>query len=204
MPNDITDLYQEQHKKRLSFMPWLYYSLKEKHKRWAQAWQQSIQAQLQALETVSLGSNNFIAPEAAIFAEPGRPIHIGNHCQIAAHVFLHGPLTLGDHVGINQNAKLDGGKAGINIGNGVRIGPNCCIYAFNHGMEAERHINDQPVTSKGISIGNDVWIGANVSIRDGVSIGDGAVVGMGSVVTQNIAENTVVAGSPATRIGYRK
>lgn len=200
----MPDQFRQQHKKRLSFMPWLYYSLKPKHKLWAQAWQAELQTQLSALETVTFGENSFVAPEATLFAEPGRGIIIGNDVQIAANVFLHGPLHIADNVGINQNARLDGGRAGIVVGSGSRIGPGCNIYAFNHGMEARHEIRHQAVTSKGIQIGADVWIGANVCIVDGVTIGDGAIVGMGSVVTKNISANDVVAGNPATRIGYRK
>ena len=31
--------YREQHKHRLNYMPWLYWSLKPKHREWAEAWQ---------------------------------------------------------------------------------------------------------------------------------------------------------------------
>ena len=43
-------------------------------------------------------------------------------------------------------------------------------------MEPTRLVREQPVTSKGIDIGEDVWIGAHVGIVDGVTIGDGAVI----------------------------
>ena len=38
----------------------------------------------------------------------------------------------------------------------------------------------QPLTKKGIVIGDDIWIGANCIILDGVRIGDGAVIAAGS------------------------
>ena len=64
-------------------------------------------------------------------------------------------------------------------------------------MAADRVIREQPVSSKGIRIGRDVWVGANVGIVDGVTIGDGAVIGMGSVVTRDVPAGMVVAGNPA-------
>lgn len=197
------DQYREQHKRRLSFMPWLYYQLKDKHLTWAKPWQQEVQSHLLMLETVAIGDNCFIAPEANLFAEPGRPITIGDQSQIAADCFLHGPISLGNHVSINHNASLDGGSAGIHIGNNTRIAARVCIYAFNHGMAPEQLVRDQSVTSEGVHIGDDVWIGANVSIVDGVTIGNGAVIGMGSVVTGNVEANTKVAGIPAKPIGSR-
>ena len=53
-------------------------------------------------------------------------------------------------------------------------------------------MREQPVTSRGITIGKDVWIGANAGVTDGVTIGDHAVVGMGAVVTHDVPEGAVV------------
>jgi acetyltransferase-like isoleucine patch superfamily enzyme len=198
------DIYREQHKKRLSYMPWLYFSLKPKHKIWAEAWQQEVQQQLQLMETISIEPGCFIAPESNLFAEPGRDIVINSGSHIAADCFLHGPIELGANCSINRGVTMDGGRAGIRIGSNTRIAANCCLYAFNHGLDADQLIREQPVTSKGINIGNDVWIGANVSIVDGVTIEDGAVVGMGSVVTRDVKANTIVAGNPAQTINERR
>ena len=38
--------YREQHKHRLNYMPWLYWSLKAKNRGWAEAWQKEYQAYL--------------------------------------------------------------------------------------------------------------------------------------------------------------
>lgn len=195
--------YREQHKRRLSYMPWLYYSLKPKHREWADAWQAEIQQTLRGLETVAIGEECFIAPEANLFAEPGRTIRLGDRTHIAANCFLHGPISIGSGVGINHSVTMDGGRAGISIGDNTRIAAHVCIYAFNHGMAPDRLIREQPVTSKGIHIGQDVWIGANVSIVDGVTIGDGAIIGMGSVVTRDIPARMKAVGIPARVIGPR-
>ena len=196
--------YTEQHKRRLSYMPWLYFSLKPKHLQWAEPWQAEIQQSLMALETIRFGDGGFVAPEAVLFAEPGRDIVVGDRCQIAAEAFLHGPIRLGHNVGINQGAILDGGRAGIEIGDNTRIAARCTVYAFDHGMDGDRLIREQPVSSRGIRIGCDVWIGAGVGIVDGVTIGDGAVIGMGSVVTRDVAPYSKVAGNPARPIGERR
>lgn len=196
--------YQTQHKKRLSWMPWLYFKLKPKHLVWAKPWQDEIQQNLSLLETIHIGQQCFIAPEAQLFAEPGRDIHIGNQCMIAAGVFMHGPITLGDEVAVNHNASLDGGRNGIKIGHRTRIANNVTIYAFNHGMSPDAPIYQQAVSSKGVVIGQDVWIGAQAGIVDGVTIGDHAVIGMGSIVTKNVPDYVIVAGNPARVIGDRR
>lgn len=196
--------YQSQHKKRLSHMPWLYFSLKPKLLSWANPWQEQVQAEFMALETVSFGQNCFIAPEVNLFAEPGRGIQIGDQCMIAADSFLHGPITLGDEVAINHGSSLDGGRAGITIGDQTRIANNVTIYAFNHGMHPDRPIYQQNVSSEGVVIGKDVWIGAQAGIVDGVTIGDCAVIGMGCIVTKDVPDYAIVAGNPARVIGDRR
>lgn len=193
----MTDPYRDQHKQRLSYMPWLYASLKPAQREWADAWQRALQADLMALETVVFGAGCFVAPQARLFAEPGRTIEVGDGSQIAADCFLHGPIRLGAQVSLNQGVIMDGGRAGIEIGDNTRVAARCTFYAFNHGMAPDRLVREQPVTSKGIRIGRDVWIGANVGIVDGVTIGDGAIVGMGAVVTRDVPAGKVVAGNPA-------
>jgi acetyltransferase-like isoleucine patch superfamily enzyme len=193
-----------QHQRRLAWMPWLYDSLKPRHLEWARPWQEAVQAQLQEQETVTIGEGCFIAPEAAIFAELGRDIRIGPRCRIAALAFLHGPITLGADVSINARASLDGGAAGLTIGDGCRIATGATIYAFDHGMSPERPLRDQPVSSRGIVLGKDVWVGANAGICDGVRIGDHAVIGMGAVVTSDVPEYAIMGGVPARVIGDRR
>ncbi len=199
----MDESYREQHKRRLAWMPWLYSSLKPAQREWAERWQQEIQQQLMALETVTIADHCFIAPNAALFAEPGRTIRIGPGCQIAADTFLHGPITLDSNVSINHSVSMDGGASGITVGDNTRIACHCTLFAFNHGIAAEQLVREQPVTSKGIHIGSDVWIGANVSIVDGVTIGDGCVIGMGSVVTHDMPAGSIVAGNPARVIRAR-
>lgn len=202
--NPNLEKYRQQHQLRLSYMPWLYARLKAEHRLWAEAWQNAIQQHLQAMETIHIGQHCFIAPEARLFAEPGRPIIVGDNSYIAADAVLHGPITLGNNVSINHHATLDGGRKGIAIGDQSRLAAYTSLYAFNHGLAADRAICDQPVTSLGIILGRDVWLGAHVSIVDGVTLADGAVAGINSVVTHNVEAYTIVAGNPARVIGQRK
>ena len=205
----MTDLdpllkYREQHKHRLNYMPWLYWTLKPKHRAWAEIWQKEYQAYLMEMETIEIGENCFISPLAHIFAEPGRKIIIGDNTFIAADCTLHGPLNIGREVAINHHCILDGGRAGIQLHDQVRIAAYCHLYAFDHGMDFAEPIYKQAVRSQGIEIGKDVWLGAHVGVKDGVKIAQQAVVGMNSMVTKDVAEREVVVGNPARRIRYRE
>lgn len=201
---DDLQTYREQHKRRLAWMPWLYFVLKDRHRDWAEAWQREVQAELMRLETIRIGAGCFIAPEARLFGEPGRGIEIGDGCSIAAEAFLHGPITLGRNVSLNARAVLDGGGKGIVVGDDTRIATGATLFAFNHGLDPERLIREQPVTSEGIRLGCDVWIGANAGVTDGVVIGDHAVVAMGAVVTKDVPPWAIVGGVPARVIGDRR
>ncbi|MFI3246106.1 MAG: acyltransferase [Ferrimonas sp.] len=194
----------EQHKQRLNWMPWLYFKLKPKQQQWALPWQQQLQRRHSAFETVHFAQHCFVAETARLFAEPGRDIIIGTQSHIGADTFLHGPLRIGQGVGINHACSLDGGKAGIEIGDHCRIAANVKMYAFNHGVSSNALIAEQPVTSRGIKLGMDVWLGTDVAICDGVTIGDHAIVGMGSVVTRSIPAYEIWAGNPAKKIGDRR
>ncbi len=185
-------------------MPYLYFRLRSPQKEVAAAHQAELQAMLCARECVVLGENCFIAPEAAIFGEPGRGVRLGSHCFVAAGAFLHGPITTGDHVGINPGAHLDGGAAGIQIGHDTRIAAGAKLYAWDHGIDPGAPVRRQRTRSQGIRIGDDVWIGANAGITDGVTIGDHAVVAMGAVVTRDVPPWAIVGGVPARVIGDRR
>ncbi|WNG62479.1 acyltransferase [Archangium gephyra] len=186
-------------------MPWLYFTLKPRHRAWAEAWQKEVQDNLRELETVEIAEGCFISPEAHLFAEPGRPIRIiGPGVSIAANTFVHGPVVLEAGVSLNARVSLDGGASGIHIGEGSRIATGATLYAFDHGLAPDRAVREQPVTSRGIVLGKDVWVGANAGITDGVRLGDHAVVGMGAVVTRDVPPWAIVAGVPARVIGDRR
>lgn len=188
----------------MAFMPWLYFSAKASVRAWAEPWQHALHAAVSALEQVEIDPGAFIAPTAQIFAEPHRKVRLANGASVAAHAFVHGPVTLAEHASINAYAMLDGGTRGIQIGAGTRIAAHASLYAFDHGMAPELAIRDQPTRSLGITIGADVWIGTRAVITDGVSIGDHAVVGAGAVVTHAVAPYAIVGGVPARVIGDRR
>jgi acetyltransferase-like isoleucine patch superfamily enzyme len=194
--------YEPQKRHRMSWMHWLHDI--PKHAAWARAWQRHVQATLSALETVRFGEECFVAENVHIFAEPGRDVAVGDGTHIGADVFVHGPVTFGKNVALNARCHIDGGRAGVVIGDDTRIGPECRLFAFNHSFAPDALVREQPTTSEGIVVGRDVWLGASVCVTDGVRIGDHAVVGMGAVVTKDVPEWAVAAGNPARVVGDRR
>ena len=133
-------------------------------------------------------------------------IVLGDHCVIKKGTLIEsygGKIEIGSNCSFNPYCVIYG-HGGLHVGNDVRVATGAVIIPANHIFEDKNTpITKQGIKTKGISIGNDVWIGANVTILDGVKIGDSTVVGAGAVVTKNAASHCVYAGVPAKLVRER-
>ncbi|MCP4264264.1 MAG: acyltransferase [Maribacter sp.] len=154
---------------------------------------------------IAIGNHTKLLRGAFINASAGT-ISIGSKCYVDRNVIIScngGDIIIGDHCSFNPYCVIYG-HGGLRIGNDVRIAAGTIIIPANHGFnDKNRKICEQPISAKGITIGNDCWIGAGVNILDGVTIGDGCVIGAGSVVTKTVEPFTVVVGNPAKVIRNR-
>ena len=155
----------------------------------------------------------------------GNSINIGKNCQIKDHSDIlagKGNVDIGDSVVLHENVLVRTFGYNISIGEGTTINRNTCILSqvsigkycsiapnvvivgANHIFSDKSvNIKHQGSSSKGIVIGNDVWIGANATILDGVTIGDGCVIAAGAVVARPVENNCVVGGVPGKVIKKR-
>ncbi|WP_128376472.1 acyltransferase [Streptomyces cavernae] len=145
-----------------------------------------------------VGERCYVAESAAVFPDL---LRLGDDSYIAAHAYVTGELTTGADCTLNPYATVRGT---VNLGNGVRIGAHTSLLGFNHSMAPDRPVFQQPLTSQGITIGDDVWIGSHVVVVDGVTIGDHCVIGAGAVVTKDVPAWTVAAGNPARPLRDRR
>lgn len=135
------------------------------------------------------------------------PIHcfnpnvtVGRHVSLYPNVsfFGDGPIIIGDDVKIGNNCVIYASKdAGVTIGSKTIIAANSYIIDNNHNIALGIPIQSQGLVSKHISIGSDVWIGASCVIGMGADIRMGAVIGANSFVNSEILENQIAFGSPA-------
>ena len=93
-------------------------------------------------------------------------------------------------------------RAGIEIGDHVKIGGNVRIFDHNyHSMDfmvrRDGRLDQQNVRSALVRIGNDVFVGTNAIILKGVTIGDRAIIGAGAVVSCDVPADEIWAGNPA-------
>jgi acetyltransferase-like isoleucine patch superfamily enzyme len=160
-------------------------------------------------DDLRLGQHCFIGDRVQIYRTA-----TGGYVDLQDRVALYGDMIIettdggnviiGEETHIQARCQLVAGKSSIIVGKRVEIAPNCGFYPFNHGMEADTPIREQPVVSKGdIVIDDDAWLGFSVVVLDGVHIGKGAVIGAGAVVTCDIPENAIAIGVPARVVAVR-
>ncbi len=119
-------------------------------------------------------------------------------CRYAIVQAFGGTIRIGTRSAIGDFCNLYGFSGGLDIGNDVLIASGCRIVPNSHSVEmSDLPISSLSMTSKGIIIGDGVWMGANVVVLDGVTIGKGAVIGAGAVVTHDIPSFSIAAGVPA-------
>ncbi|QHC60454.1 DapH/DapD/GlmU-related protein [Rathayibacter sp. VKM Ac-2760] len=145
----------------------------------------------------ALGADCYVAESAAV--DPERLV-LGDRSYIAAGAYLTGEVAIGADCSLNAYTVVRGD---VVLGSAVRVGAHTSILGFNHSMEPGIEVFRQPLTSRGIRIGDDVWIGSHVVVLDGVTVGDHAVLAAGAVVTKDVAAGAVVGGNPARRLRWR-
>lgn len=147
-----------------------------------------------------------ISPKAEV--ELSSLLKIGKKSQISSFTKIKvsdGPLEIGHDTDIGTNCFISADKGGVYIGNYCLISPNVTIVGNNYKYNRlDIPVCQQEKTSKGIKIGNDVWLGAGVAILDGAVIGNGVIVSPNSVVSSTIPDNVIVQGSPAKIIFRRR
>lgn len=127
---------------------------------------------------------------------------LGDRSYVAAHAHVTGDVVIGADCSVNVGVAILGL---VRTGRAVRIGAHTSLLGFDHGFtDTDLEVFRQPLTTAGITIGDDVWLGAHVVVVDGVRIGSHAVVGAGSVVTRDVADWAVVAGNPARVLRDRR
>lgn len=178
----------------MDYMPWK--TRTEEQKADQRNWQQ----QLASRFDTTFGNDCYISRRA--FVSPDKLI-MGDFSYIAAGAIVRNTdLAMGEFCTVNANSIIVGK---VKMGNGVRIATHASIYGFNHGYaDITEPIYKQKTTSKGIVIGDDVWIGAGAVLLDGVQIGSHSIIAAGAIVTKDVAEYSIVGGNPARLIKDRR
>ena len=129
---------------------------------------------------------------------PYRKFSLGRHSVVESFCCINnavGDVIIGDHTRIGIHNTIIGP---VSIGNHVNLAQGITVTALNHNFtDTSKRIDEQGISTKQVTIGDDVWIGANAVILPGVTIGRHVVVAAGAVVTKDVPDNCIVGGVPA-------
>ncbi|NBB81331.1 MAG: acyltransferase [Verrucomicrobia bacterium] len=131
---------------------------------------------------------------------------IGDESRIGDNVRIEvkgGQVSIGRGCLINDNCVITAWTS-VTLCDHTRIAPFCLITDRNHGLNRNALIVEQEGIKEPVVIEEDVWIASSCVVLPGVRIQRGAVVGANSVVNRSVLPATIVAGSPANKIGSRR
>ena len=144
------------------------------------------------------GKHSVIHRSVRMDTPPYRRFRLGDYSVVESFACINnavGDVMIGDHTRIGLHNTIIGP---VSIGSHVNLAQGITVTALNHNFEnAEKHIDEQGVSTTPVTIEDDVWIGANAVILPGVHIGNHCVVAAGAVVTKNVPPHSLVAGVPA-------
>ena len=158
---------------------------------------------------VAMGQNVVLDDNCVIDAtgEENAGIVIGSNVFVGRNTIIYcqnGNIVIGENANIGSNCQIFSAGS-VEIGKNVLVGAYSYLIGGGHVMvDYSSPIIEQGRISRGIRLGDNVWVGAGVKILDGVTIGRDAVIGTGAVVNRDIAAYAVAAGLPAKVIGDRR
>ena len=144
------------------------------------------------------GKHSVIHRSARMDTPPYRIFSLGDYSVIESFACINnavGDVMIGDHTRIGLHNTIIGP---VKIGSHVNLAQGITVTALNHNFDdTEKRIDEQGVSTKPVTIEDDVWVGANAVILPGVTIGNHCVVAAGAVVTKDVPPHSLVAGVPA-------
>lgn len=144
------------------------------------------------------GRHAKIHRSARMDTPPYRHFHLGDYSVVESFACINnavGDVWIGDHTRIGLHNTIIGP---VSIGDHVNLAQGITVTALNHNFQKrDQLISQQGISTKKVTIENDVWIGANAVILPGVTIGTHSVVAAGAIVTKDVPPYSLVGGVPA-------
>lgn len=127
--------------------------------------------------------------------------HVLPHCDIGADTVVGQNVMIGPNVRVGRNCRIQNNVSlyeGVEVEEDVFLGPSCVFTnVFNPRAFVSRKSEfRRTIVRRGASIG------ANATIVCGVTIGAYSLVGAGAVVTRDVADYSLVVGTPARHRGW--
>jgi acetyltransferase-like isoleucine patch superfamily enzyme len=138
--------------------------------------------------------------------EANRGITIGSNVFLGRGTILSckdGDIALGDHVNIGFQSEIFSGSS-VTVGDYGLFAAYTYLVGGGHDFEqTATPVIEQGRSSRGISLGENVWLGTGAKVLDGVRIGRDVVVGANAVVAADLPDRAVAVGVPARVVRTR-
>jgi acetyltransferase-like isoleucine patch superfamily enzyme len=130
----------------------------------------------------------------------GRGVFLGRGTILSCK---DGDIALGDHSNLGFHCEVFSGSS-VTVGAHALFAAQAYLVGGGHEFEGKgAAVIDQPRTSRGIVLGDNVWLGTGAKVLDGIRVGSHAVVGANAVVTADLPEGAIAAGVPARVLRVR-
>lgn len=122
---------------------------------------------------------------------------IGSECSLGQNVFVADNVRIGDRVKIQNNVSV---YEGVILEDSVFCGPSVVFTNVKVPRAAyPRNTSEEFLRT---TVKHGASLGANATIVCGVTIGEWAMIAAGAVVTKDVPPHALVAGVPATVVGW--
>lgn len=157
---------------------------------------------------VHLGDSVTVDDQVVLDAKgsANRGIDVGSGAFLGRGTILSckdGDITIGDHANFGFHCEVFSGSS-VTIGRHALFAAQVYLVGGGHEFEGrDAAVIDQPRTSRGIVLGDNVWLGTGAKVLDGVRIASHCVVGANAVVACDLPEGAIAAGVPARILRQR-
>jgi len=130
----------------------------------------------------------------------GRNVFLGRATILSCK---NGDIVLADDVNIGFHSEIFSGST-VSVGRHGLFAAYTYLVGGGHEFEESgTPVIRQARSSRGIALGENVWLGAGAKVLDGVRVGRDVVVGANAVVTEDLPDGAIAAGVPARVIRRR-
>jgi acetyltransferase-like isoleucine patch superfamily enzyme len=130
----------------------------------------------------------------------GRGVFLGRGTILSCK---DGDIAIGDHGNFGFHCEVFSGSS-VTVGKHGLFAAQSYLVGGGHEFERpDFAVIDQPRSSRGIVLGDNVWLGTGAKVLDGVRIGRDVVVGANAVVSADLPDGAIAAGVPARVLRHR-
>jgi acetyltransferase-like isoleucine patch superfamily enzyme len=158
---------------------------------------------------IRIGDNVVVDDNCLLDAkgDANRGIQIGSGVFLGRNTILsckNGDIELGDRTNIGFNCEVFSASRVV-LGADSLLAAYCYIVGGDHDFsDTSKAVLEQGRVSKGVTVGEGVWMGSGAKVLDGVSVGRHAIIGAQAVVRDDVPDYGVAVGVPAKVVTIRQ